>query len=179
MTHDEFRDKLSRHKDMVYRIAYTYLKNRTDAEDISQETFLKLYMRKEPFMDAESEKAWLIRVTLNACCSLKRSFWQSRRDDMPEKLSAQESFSVEESRLWHAVFSLPEKYRVVIYLYYYEDYSVKEISHITGQNSSTIQTQLDRGRKRLKKTLEQQGGFYYGEKHISEHDVSHKNVQLL
>ncbi len=179
MNHEEFREKLSRHKDMVYRIAYTYLKNRTDAEDISQETFLKLYLREEPFRDAESEKAWLIRVTLNSCCNLKKSFWQSRRDEMPERLTSAENFTVEESRLYHAVFSLPEKYRVVIHLYYYEEYSVKEISEITGQNPSTIQTQLDRGRKRLKKILEKQGGFYYGEKHISEHDVSCQNVRIL
>ena len=156
MTHEEFREKLSRHKDMVYRIAYTYLKNRTDAEDISQETFLKLYLREEPFRDAESEKAWLIRVTLNACCNLKKSFWQSKRDDMPERLPSAEKFTVEESRLYHAVFSLPEKYRVVIHLYYYEEYSTREIASIMGKNENTVSAYLSRGRRKLREYLDQE-----------------------
>ncbi|MBQ8514695.1 MAG: RNA polymerase sigma factor [Ruminococcus sp.] len=179
MNPEELKDKLTRYKDMVYRIAYTYLHSTADAEDISQETFLKLYLRKEPFPDAESEKAWLIRVTLNACCNLKKSFWQRMRSDMPEQMPGTIAESVEESKLYHAVFALPEKYRVVILLYYYEEYSVREIAAITGRNESTVQTQLERGRKRLRKQLEQQGGFYYGKRHISEHDGTHKNVQLL
>ncbi len=179
MNPDELKDKLTRYKDMVYRIAYTYLHSTADAEDIAQETFLKLYLRKEPFPDAESEKAWLIRVTLNACCNLKKSFWQSRRSEMPEQMPSAVCASVEESKLYHAIFSLPEKYRTVILLYYYEDYSVKEIAALIGRNASTIQTQLERGRKKLKKQLEQQGGFYYGEKHISEHDAAYKNVRFL
>ncbi|MBQ8688039.1 MAG: RNA polymerase sigma factor [Ruminococcus sp.] len=180
MKQEELKDKLTRYKDMVYRIAYTYLHSTADAEDISQETFLKLYLREQPFPDAESEKAWLIRVTLNACCNLKKSFWQRQRSEMPEQMpDSMTSASVEESKLYHAVFSLPEKYRVVILLYYYEDYSVREISAITGRKESTIQTQLERGRKKLKKQLEQQGGFYYGEKHISEHDGAYQNVRSL
>lgn len=175
----DFGDALSLYKDMVYRIAYTYLRNKSDAEDISQEVFLKLYLREEPFKDAESEKAWLIRVALNACCNLKKSFWQAKREDMPENMPSSETFTTEESRLYHAVFELPDKYRVVILLYYYEEYSVKEISDITGVNPSTIQTRLDRGRKRLKKALEKQGGFYYGEEAVSEHNGTHKNAALL
>lgn len=179
MDKNDFQDRLSLYKDMVYRIAFTYLRNKADAEDISQDTFLKLYLREEEFKDAESEKAWLIRVTLNACCNLKKSFWQGRRDDMPENMPSSETFTTEESRLYHAVFDLPDKYRVVILLYYYEEYSVKEISSITGTNPSTVQTRLDRGRKRLKKQLEKQGGFYYGEESISEYNVAHKNAGLL
>ncbi len=179
MDKQDFQDKLKLYKDMVYRIAFTYLKNKADAEDISQDTFLKLYLHEGSFKDSESEKAWLIRVTLNACCNLKKSFWQGRREDMPENLPSMEVFTTEESRLYHAVFELPYKYRIVILLYYYEEYSVKEISSIMNINQSTIQTQLDRGRKRLKKQLEKQGGFYYGKEVISDYNVTHKNAEFL
>ena len=82
-----FRIKLKQYKDTVYRIAYTYLQNTADAEDISQETFLKFYLRETPFPDEGSEKAWLIRVTINACHDLRRSVWSRNRTELPENLA--------------------------------------------------------------------------------------------
>lgn len=75
MDKSTFQQKLQQYKDMVYRIAYTYLRNTADAEDVSQETFLKFYQLSKPFTDAGLEKAWLIRVTLNACHNLRKSVW--------------------------------------------------------------------------------------------------------
>lgn len=158
----EFGQKLKQYKDTVYRIAYTYLQNRADAEDVAQETFLKFYLRKDAFADDGVEKAWLIRVTMNACHNLYRSVWQKNRTEMPDEIP--EPFaSPADNMLYTAVFSLPEKYRIVVLLYYYEEYSVKEIAQITGRNPSTIQTHLERARKKLKAILEQKGGFHYGQ----------------
>lgn len=171
----QFRQKLSQYKDTVYRIAYAYLRNRADAEDVAQETFLKLYTSDKVFPDEGTEKAWLIRVTMNACHNLRRSVWYRNRVEMPEELS-ELSFTPKESALYAAVFSLPDKYRVVILLYYYEEYSVGEIAEITGRNPSTIQTQLQRARKRLKMLLEQKGGFHYGQTAIQTCHGTDSNV---
>ena len=84
MDKSTFQQKLQQYKDMVYRIAYTYLRNTADAEDVSQETFLKFYQLSKPFTDAGLEKAWLIRVTLNACHNLRKSVWYNRRADYKE-----------------------------------------------------------------------------------------------
>lgn len=86
MDEDVFRGKLKQYKDTVYRIAFTYLRNQADAEDVAQETFLKFYLREKPFPDVGSEKAWLIRVTLNACHNLRRSVWFQNRAELPENL---------------------------------------------------------------------------------------------
>ena len=145
MDEDVFRGKLKQYKDTVYRIAFTYLRNQADAEDVAQETFLKFYLREKPFPDVGSEKAWLIRVTLNACHNLRRSVWFQNRAELPENLAT--AFETpQDNALYAAVFSLPEKYRVVILLYYYEEYSVQEISEMLQRNPSTIQTQLERAR---------------------------------
>ena len=143
MDEDVFRGKLKQYKDTVYRIDFTYLRNQADAEDVAQETFLKFYLREKPFPDVGSEKAWLIRVTLNACHNLRRSVWFQNRAELPENLAT--AFETpQDNALYAAVFSLPEKYRVVILLYYYEEYSVQEISEMLQRNPSTIQTQLER-----------------------------------
>ena len=117
MDEDVFRCKLKQYKDTVYRIAFTYLRNQADAEDVAQETFLKFYLREKPFPDVGSEKAWLIRVTLNACHNLRRSVWFQNRAELPENLAT--AFETpQDNALYAAVFSLPEKYRVVILLCY-------------------------------------------------------------
>lgn len=100
----EFRQKLQRYKDTVYRIAYTYLRNQADAEDVSQDTFLKLYLREVPFPDDGAEKAWLIRVTINACHNLRRSVWHKNRAEMPADI-AERLTTPAETALYAAVFS--------------------------------------------------------------------------
>ncbi len=161
----EFLRKLKQYKDTVYRVAYTYLRNKADAEDVAQDTFLKFYLRQDPFPNDGVEKAWLIRVTINACHNLRRSVWFRNRTELPEEPAVEFSYPAENA-LYAAVFSLPDKYRVLVLLYYYEEYSVKEIAQITGRNPSTIQTQLARARKKLKIVLEQEGAFHYGQTNI-------------
>lgn len=161
-----FQQKFHKYKDMVYRIAYTYLKNTTDAEDISQETFLKFYKLENEFTDENIEKAWLIRVTINACHNIKKSIWNSRRVEMTDTQTKITFYEQEESELYEAVFSLPDKYRMVVLLYYYEEYSIQEISDLTGRKISTIQTQLDRARKKLKLKLSEKGRNSYEQRKI-------------
>lgn len=170
-----FQQKLTQYKDMVYRVAFTYLRNTADAEDISQETFLKLYKQSMPFADEGMEKAWLIRVTINACHNLRKSAWYSRRAELPEQMLV--SFSdPADSVLYQEVFALPERYRVVVLLYYYEEYSIQEIANLTGRKVSTIQTQLDRARKKLKLALTEQRRDSYEQRALQADYGTHSNA---
>lgn len=147
-----------RNVDRIYRICFMYLSNQTDAEDAVQTIFLKLFKSEMSFRDLEHEKAWLIVTAQNYCKDQLRSWWRKRHVDLP----------VLPEGVWHddhqgsgvvleTLLSLPEKYRIVLYLYYYEDYSVKEISGMLERKESTIQTQLAKGRTLMKISL---GGHY-------------------
>ena len=151
-----------RYAETVYRLALSRTRDVHNAEDVFQEVFLRLLKWNKPFESEEHRRAWLIRVTINACHDLRRSVWSRNRTELPENLA--DSFETpQDNALYAAVFSLPEKYRVVVLLYYYEDYSIQEISEMIQRNPSTIQTQLERARKKLKMQLEQKGGFHYGQ----------------
>ena len=151
--------------DMVLRIAVNYCKEFSEAEDITQNVFLKLYETRTDFADDEHVKRWLIRVAVNDCKNYLASAWRRRMQPMEfQKIEmALEAAEVdvqggserdkEADALFEAVTSLPEKYRSVVHLYYYEDYPVKEIAHILQKKETTIQTRLMRARKMLKKQL--------------------------
>ena len=157
---------------MVVRLAYTYLKSFAEAEDAAQEVFLRLFKEDISFDSAEAEKAWLIRVTANYCINRRRLAWFSRRDhrdiadivsaDIVSDIGTDEFDCVEmsgsEQAVLEAVMSLPLKYRTAIHLYYYEEYSVKEISQLTGVKESTVRTRLQRGRERLRAALGKEYG---------------------
>ena len=134
---------------MVVRIAYQHTGNQSDAEDIAQETFIKLMCSPES-TDEEHLKAWLIRVTINLCKDFKRSFWQRRIDPLTDE--QQSSVSVQESVL-EEIMSLPKHYRNVIYLYYYEGYTVPEISRILMEKENTVSSWLTRARRKLKNLM--------------------------
>lgn len=155
MDKEEFVKKILEYKDTVFRVAYSYTKNKSDAEDISQEVFLKFYTSMAKFEDSEQLKAWLIRITINKSKDLLKSSWFSKRSD---ETDLQQSFTMNQSQseILEAVLSLPEKYKIVIHLYYYEGYSLNEISEITSTKISTLQTRLQRGRKLLGKKLKEE-----------------------
>lgn len=140
-----------RMKNTVYRTALSYCRNIQDAEDITHDVFLIRFRREEPFPDAESEKAWMLRVTVNRCKNLLKSF--RRRFSVPLDDAAEVCVTDAEHTLWDAVNALPAKYRLVIHLYYYEGYSVREIGQITKRSETAVQTQLYRARKLLKQQL--------------------------
>jgi RNA polymerase sigma-70 factor (ECF subfamily) len=143
---------------MVLNIAFTYTKNTYDAEDIAQEVFLALYRNIWKISSKEYMKAWLIRVTINKSKNYMKTAWIRKRSDMPD---IQDNTSPSEtSDLLNAVLSLDEKYKIPIYLMYYEGYSIKEISQILKTNPATIGTRLKRGRDILKNKL---GDDYFAE----------------
>ncbi len=152
---ETFIKKLLLYKDTVFRIAYSYTKNTGDAEDISQEIFLKFYTSSPSFSSDGEEKAWLIRVTINKSKDFVRSAWFSKRVVEPEYRQIYE-MNESQSDILEKVLELPDKYRIVIHLYYYEEYSIREISEITGAKESTVQTRLQRGRKLLEKKLKEE-----------------------
>ncbi len=141
---------IKRHKDTVFRVAYAYCKNRSDADDIFQEVFLRYFRKNPAFADAEHEKAWFIRVTVNCCKTLLVSSWFRKTQPLDDGLSFE---TAEQSELFFAVMNLPVKYRLVIHLYYYEDYNVRQIAEITCQKETTVTTQLQRARQMLKTKL--------------------------
>lgn len=148
---EKFEEIYIRNIDTVYRIAYIILRNSSDADDATQCIFLKYLNSNKIFRDREHEKSWFIVVTRNYCRDILRNWWKSRRIDfekMPEivHLDGEE----ESSEVFERLLLLPEKYKTVLYLYYFEEYSIKQISEILEKKESTIQTQLSRGRKRLK-----------------------------
>ena len=145
---------IAEHSDLVYRLAYAQMRNRSDADDIYQEVFLR-YIRKRPvFESAEHEKAWFVRVTVNCC----RNLWNTafRRHTQPLEY-AQTDLSVEESaagELREMLDRLPKAYRAVIHLFYYEDMSTAQISALLGRKESTVRVQLTRARRMLKDLME-------------------------
>lgn len=156
-TNDVVIEAIDKYSDMVRRICFMYLKNEADVEDIFQNVFLKLLQRKTKFNSEEHEKAWLCKVTFNQCKDFHKSFFRKNTCSI-ENLEIPTEDKIEVDVL-HEVLSLPQKYRNVIYLYYYEDYSVQEISKILGRNENTIHTHLRRAKAILRNRL---GGFEDG-----------------
>ena len=138
----------------VYRIAMLYLKNPSDAEDTVQNIFLKYMEKQIVFENPEHEKAWFITVTRNHCKDVLKSVWHRKVDYT--RIPEQKSADGKSSELLCSVMSLPPKFREVLYLYYYEDYSVKELSKMLNRKESTIQTRLASAREKLKQLIEQE-----------------------
>lgn len=148
---EEFKELYERNIDTVYRIAYIILRNPSDTDDAVQGIFLKFLNSNKRFNDIEHEKAWFIVITRNYCRDILRSSWRSRRVDLETLPDIAHWDSKEESsEVLEKLLLLPEKYKTVLYLYYFEGYSVKQISEALEVKESTVQTQLSRGRKRLK-----------------------------
>lgn len=140
--------------DTVRRICMVHLKNYSDTEDIFQTVFLKYVLHPEPFESEEHEKAWIIRVTVNACKDLLKNVFRSRTVPLDTLVEMPQAQELRHRELLEAVLSLPLKYKDVVYLYYYEGYSAEEISRILKKNVNTVYTLLTRARKILKKELE-------------------------
>lgn len=139
--------------DTVRRICMVHLKNYHDTEDIFQTVFLKYALSSAVFETPEHEKAWVIRVTINACKDFLKSFFRSHTVSL-EELLPQEGVVAEEHReVLEAVLSLPAKYRQIIYLHYYEGYSAVEIGKLLGKNVNTVYTLISRGKEHLKAAL--------------------------
>lgn len=146
---DDIETVISKYGDMLYRLCVLMLKNESDAEDVVQETIIKYYQKSPAFENCEHEKAWLIRVATNKCRDLLRFRVRHPQidDDYLEKISYESS----DSGIIEALASLPEKFRLVLTLYYIEDYRVEDIAKIINRTSSAVKMRLQKGRKLLEK----------------------------
>ena len=153
LTDAAFEAAVEQYSDTVFRLAYSYLKNRADAEDVMQETLLKLYLARRPFQSPEHQRHWVLRVAVNECKRLLRSPW--RRTGPLEEAGEPAFETPEQSGLFQQVMALPPKYRAAVYLHYYEDCPVQEIAAAMGANPSTVQTWLMRARGKLKLILQE------------------------
>ncbi len=144
---------VEQYSDMIKRICLYHLKNAADTEDVFQTVFLKYLLYKGSFESPEHEKAWFIRVTLNACKDYLKSFF--RHSALPLEELAEEAASIpaQQHEVLDAVLALPAKYRNAIYLHYYEGYSAAEIGKILDKKENTVYSLLSRGRTMLREAL--------------------------
>ncbi|MGB4657993.1 MAG: sigma-70 family RNA polymerase sigma factor [Mobilitalea sp.] len=162
---------MKKYGDMVYQLALSQTKSKANAEDIYQEVFLKLIVKKPHYENEEHLKALLIRMTVNKCKDLWKSAWF--RNTIPyEIIEDTRSYPAKEeskSDIYECVISLPEKYRVIIHLFYYEEMSIEEIGNSLKMKYGTVASKLSRGRKLLKERME---GDYYGRVETGVHSWS-------
>ena len=144
---------IDRYADLVRRVCMIHLKNHADTEDIFQTVFLKYVTGATEFESEEHEKAWFIRVTINACKDLLRSFFRSRTVSLDDLLEQPDQVPEDHREVLEAVLALPDKYRDVVYLHYYEGYTAPEIGTILHKNPNTVYTLLTRARDELRKML--------------------------
>ena len=155
----EVNSAIEQYSDMILRLCTVYLKNSADTEDIFQTVFLKYALSNKVFESPEHEKAWLIRVTVNACKDLLKSFFHSRTVSMAELAGYAPEATPEQYAVMEAVWSLPKQYRDVIYLHFYEGYTAPEIAGILKRNPNTVYTHLHKGKELLREAL---GGVLNG-----------------
>lgn len=140
-----------RYSDTVYRLAFACVKNKADADDVFQEVFLRYFKQPREFESEEHRKAWLLRVTLNCSRKLLRSAWFRRTSPLDEEAAVFDR--PDESGLSQALARLKPKYRSVVHLFYYEDYSIKQIAELQALTESNVRTLLTRARAQLKELL--------------------------
>lgn len=156
VTQDYINHLADKYINTVLRISYTYLGNRADAEDTVQDVFLQIIDKKPEFNDETHEKAWIVRTTVNMCKNKLNLFWNKNKISIDD---AQDFAVYDEydtgSEVLKAVLSPPPKYRIVIYMYYYEGYSTPEIAKLTSQNDSTVRSLMRRAKDKLKNILKE------------------------
>ncbi len=156
----EVNHAVEKYADMVQRICFYHLKNHADTEDVFQNVFLKYMMSDQSFCDSEHEKAWILRVAINACKDYLKSFFRRNIVSLESLGDVEAEVAEDYQEVLEAVLSLPAKYKDVIYLSYYEGYTAAEIGKILGKAENTVYSLLSRGRGMLKKKL---GGEWNGQ----------------
>lgn len=155
MTDAAFTAAVERYGDMIFRLAFSYLKNRADAEDVMQEVLLKLYTAKTAFDGPEHERSWVVRVTVNACKQLLRMPWRRRTGPLEAAAELAVFDTPAQTELFRQVMALPPRYRAAVYLHYYEGYDAREIAGLMHSNPSTVRTWLLRARGQLRANLQE------------------------
>lgn len=157
---DAVEQALNKFGNDILRLAYSYMKSRDDAEDIVQEVLIRFMQSAKQFTDEKHVKAWLLFVAANLCKDRLKSSQRKREVAIPEGYDvAVSEVREEDSDIGQMVSSLPDKYRVVIHLYYYEEYSTKEIAEIIQKKEATVRSLLKRGREKLEKMMKGDDGY--------------------
>lgn len=144
------------YRDRLFAAAFQVCGNAADAEDAAQEALLRYHIIEKQFESEQHIRAWLLRVAINCAKNVSRSFFRRNTVPLEDYMDSLEFDSGESREIFREVMSLPEKYRLVIHLYYYEDYSVAEIGRILALTESNVKVRLSRGRQLLKKSLQEE-----------------------
>lgn len=146
---------VERYHQNLFAVAFNVCKNREDAEEVVQDAFIQYHLKRLDFQSEEHIRAWLIRVTINKAKNAARTFWWRHRTSLEETMAALTFDDQESERLFEAVIALPQKYRIVVHLFYYEDYSVHEMAELLRLSESNVKTRLSRARAMLRDTLKE------------------------
>ena len=157
-TDKEIAEIYKRHSKTVYRVCFAYMKNPADTEDAVQDTFFQLIKSGPAFESEEHEKAWLIRTATNICKNVLRHWWR-RHENIEDFYNLPSSENIETDDIFQVVMELPEKYKTVVYLYYYEGFPTAQIAEILGKKESSVRSDLRRGREKLREVLREEYDF--------------------
>ena len=150
------QELMERYRNSLFVAAFQICKNREDAEDVVQDTFLQYHTNKKEYESEEHIRAWMLRVAINKAKNVNLTFWRRNKQSLEDYMETLTFDTKEASELFEAVLALPEKYRVVIHLFYYEDYSVQEIAGVLKLSESNVKIRLSRGREMLKQALKEE-----------------------
>ena len=146
---------VERYHQNLFAVAFNVCKNREDAEEVVQDAFIQYHLKRLDFQSEEHIRAWLIRVTINKAKNAARTFWRRHRTSLEETMAALTFDDQESEQMFEAVMALPQKYRIVVHLFYYEDYSVHEMAKLLSLSESNVKTRLSRARAMLRDTLKE------------------------
>ncbi len=150
------QELFEKYQNNLYAVAFNVCKNAEDAEDVVQDTFIQYYSFKKQFDNEQHIRAWLIRVAINKAKNMNRTFWRKNKMSLEDYMETLTFETPESSELFEAAMSLPEKYRIVVHLFYYEDYSIHEIAGILKLSESNVKVRLSRARSLLREKLQEE-----------------------
>ena len=144
------------YKNHLFAVAFSICKSASDADDVVQDTFMKYHFSKKQFSSEEHLKAWLLRVAINKAKDVNRSFWKQKSTSIEDYIETLELPEREDKDILSEILALPEKYRIVIHLFYYEEYSVADIAKLLKLSESNVKIRLSRGRNMLRERLQEE-----------------------
>lgn len=150
------QELFEKYQNNLYIVACNICKNAEDAKDVVQDTFIQYYSAKKEFDNEQHIRAWLIRVAINKAKNVNGTFWRKNKISLEDYMESLVFETPESEELFETVMHLPEKYRIVIHLFYYEEYSVHEIADILKLSESNVKVRLSRGRSLLKEKLQEE-----------------------
>lgn len=150
------QELIERYQNNLYAVAFNVCKNAQDAEDVVQDTFIQYHTNNKNYESEQHIRAWLIRVAINKAKNMNHTFWRQNKLSLEDYMETLTFETPESENLFETVMKLPEKYRIVIHLFYYEDYTIHEIADILKISQSNVKVRLSRARLLLKETLQEE-----------------------